>query len=68
MSEIKCFENYKRLKEMLIKGEKGNADYFSKKLGISNRTFYRLIKYLKDIEQLKIKLNTVTNCYYLDLT
>lgn len=25
MSEIKCLENYKRLKEMLTKGEKGDA-------------------------------------------
>ena len=66
MSEIKCLENYKRLKEMLTKGEKGDANYFATKLGVSDRTFYRLINYLKEIEQLNIKLNKSTRGYYIE--
>ncbi len=66
MNKIRCLENYKRLKEMFKMGDRGDANYFSEKLGISNRTFYRLVKYLKEIEQLNIKYSTQTNWYYLE--
>jgi hypothetical protein len=66
MSEIRCFEKYKRLREMLTKGVKGDANYFSEKLNISNRTFYRLIKYLKEIDQLNIQFNKNKGTYYLE--
>jgi len=63
MSKIKCIENYKELKEMLLKGEKGNAEYFSGKLNISSRSFYRLVKYLKDIEVLDITFEKSSGKY-----
>jgi hypothetical protein len=66
MSEIQCLEKYKRLREMLIRGVKGNANYFSDRLDISKRTFYRLIKYLKEIEQLNIRFDRHTDEYYLE--
>ncbi len=63
MSKIKCIENYKELKEMLLKGEKGNAEYFAGKLNISIRSFYRLVKYLKDIDGLDIKFEKRSGIY-----
>ena len=63
MSKIKCIENYKELREMLLKGEKGNAKYFSHRLNISNRTFRRLIKYLREIEKINVKYNKTTKNY-----
>lgn len=66
MNDIKCLENFKRLKEMLLKGEKGNARYFSSKLNISTRTFFRLIKYLDEIEEIKTKYNKTSDTYYIE--
>ncbi len=66
MSEIKCLENYKRLREMLLNGYKGDADFFSKRLNISKRSFFRLVKYLKEIENLSIQFNKNTETYYLE--
>ncbi len=65
MGDIKCLENYKRLKEMLANREKGNAKYFSRKLNISTRTFYRLVKYYYEIEGVQIKYNKNQDFYYL---
>lgn len=66
MNDIKCFKNYKELKEMLRNGEKGNACYFSSKLNISTRTFFRLIKYLDEIEGIKARYNKAEDVYYLE--
>ncbi len=63
MSKIKCHENYKVLREMLLNGEKGDAEYFSNKLGISSRSFYRLIKYLKDIENMEVSFDKYNGVY-----
>lgn len=65
MTEIKCIENLKRLNEMILKGAKGDATYFSAKLDISESTFYRLIRYLEVIG-LKIKYNKTKKIYYLE--
>lgn len=66
MSEINCIENLKRLNEMLSKGEKGDAAYFSKKLGISRSTFFRLLKYLEDLYGYKINYSNIRKTYYLE--
>ena len=64
MEEIKCLENYKRLREMLLAIEKGYACYFSSKLHVSTWTFYRLIAYLKEIENLDVKYDSYSCAYY----
>lgn len=66
MGDIKCLENYKRLKELLSEGEKGNAGYFSARLNISTRTFFRLIKYLHEIEGVQVFYDKNKNIYYLE--
>jgi len=66
MSEIKCLENYKRLKEMLQNGESGDAEYFSQKIGISTRSFFRLLNYLDKLNNMKPKFNKTSRRYYLD--
>lgn len=65
MSDIKCLENYFRLKKMFEKGYKGNPEYFAQKLYISRRTFYRLLKYLKETDNLEIDFDRGTQTYYL---
>ena len=67
MSKIKCIENYKELREMFLKGEKGNAEYFAAKLNISIRSFYRLVKYLKEIESIDIRFDKHTGIYFRNL-
>ncbi len=67
MGDIKCLENYKRLKEMFSNGEKGDAIHFSNRLGISTRTFFRLLKYLHEIDDIKATYNKNTNTYYVEL-
>ncbi len=64
--EIKCIETYNRLKEMLIKGEKGSACYFSAKLNISRRTFFRHKKYMESMDGLNIRYNKAIGMYYLE--
>ena len=66
MGNIKCLENYNGLRKMLFHGEKGNAGYFSTKLNISTRTFFRLIKYLYEIEGIRVIYNRNKNIYYLE--
>ncbi len=66
MNEIKCIENLKWLKEMLLKGEKGDAGYFSSKLNVSERTFYRLMNYLENMNELKIRFDKTNRTYYLE--
>ena len=66
MSEIRCLENYKKLKLMLMNGKKGDADYFSEQLQISKRSFHRLIKYINEIEPMCVKFCKLNNHYYLD--
>lgn len=66
MNEIKCIENLIRLHEMLLKGEKGDAAYFSRKLGISKSTFFRLIKYLEFIYGYKINYSKIGKTFYLE--
>lgn len=66
MNDIKCLENFKRLKEMLLNGEKGNTGYFSSKLNNSTRTFFRLIKYMDEIEGIKVRYNKTSDTYYLE--
>ena len=66
MCEIKCLENYKNLKIMLEHGEKGDADYFSKRLGISKRSFFRLLKYLQEIDNMDVNYNKCTGIYSVD--
>lgn len=65
MYDIKCLENYFRLKEMFEKGYKGNPEYFAQKLNISRRTFYRLLKHLKETDNLEIEFDRITQVYYL---
>jgi len=64
--EIKCLETYNRLKEMLINGEKGSACYFSAKLNISKRTFFRHKKHMERMEGLIIRYNKADDSYYLE--
>jgi len=66
MTGIKCLDNYRRFKEMILKGETGSACYFSSRLKISTRTFFRLIHYLNDIDGLKINYNKANDIYYLE--
>ncbi len=66
MSEIKCLENYIKLKEMFIRRERGDTEYFTAKLQVSKRTFHRLVKCLKEVERINIKFNNYSNAYYLD--
>ncbi|MFW6275165.1 MAG: hypothetical protein ACOC2M_00865 [bacterium] len=66
MNQIKCFQNLDRLNEMLLKGEKGDAAYFSAKLDISERSFYRLLNYLKNANGLNIRFNKARKTYYLE--
>jgi hypothetical protein len=66
MHEIKCLENYKHLREMFSKGEKGNARYFSEKVGISTRSFFRLISYLREIDNMEICYDKENKTYYLE--
>ena len=66
MNQIKCFQNLDRLNEMLLKGEKGDAAYFSAKLDISERSFYRLLNYLKNINGLNIRFDKARRAYYLE--
>ena len=66
MSEIKCIENYIKLKEMFNRGERGDSEYFTAKLQVSKRTFHRLIKCLKEVERINIKFDKYSNVYYLD--
>ena len=65
MNEIKCLDNYRQLREMFLNGEKGNGKYFTSRLGISIRTFQRLIKYLHIIDNIKVQYNKYSNYYYL---
>ncbi len=67
MDNIKCLENYCRLKEMFEKGYKGNPDYFAEKLNISRRTFFRLLKHVKETDGLKIDFDKSNQVYYLKL-
>lgn len=68
MSEIRCLDNYHQLREMFLKGEKGNAKYFTNRLGISVRTFQRLIGYLHKMDNLKVHYNKSSDLYYLKST
>ncbi|MFW5804307.1 MAG: hypothetical protein ACOCWG_03640 [bacterium] len=66
MNQIKCFHNLDRLNEMLLKGEKGDAVYFSEKLDISERSFYRLLNYLKNVNGLNVRFDKARSTYYLE--
>jgi hypothetical protein len=66
MPEIKCLENYNLLKELLLKGERGSACYFSAKLNISRRTFFRHKKCMERMEGLIIRYNKAGDSYYLE--
>jgi hypothetical protein len=66
MTGIKCIENMQRLKELLLKGEKGDAAYFSAKLDVDERSFYRLKNYLEFTNGLKIKFDRTKKTYYLE--
>mgnify|MGYP006294914855 CR=1 FL=1 len=66
MNQIKCFQNLDRLNEMLLKGEKGDAAYFSAKLDISERSFYRLLNYLKNVNGLNVRFDKARRTYYLE--
>jgi hypothetical protein len=57
MSEIKCLENYHQLKKMFRKGEGGDINYYINRVGINERTFYRLLKYLEIIDGIKVECN-----------
>jgi hypothetical protein len=65
MDKIRCLENYHQLREMFLKGEKGNAKYFTNRLGISTRTLQRLIRYLNKIDNLKVQYDKSIDLYYL---
>ena len=66
MNDIRCIDNMRRLKKMLYAGGKGDAIYFSEKLGVSRRSFFRLLKSLEEVNGLKINYNKVKNTYYLE--
>ncbi len=66
MNQIKCFQNLDRLTAMLVKGEKGDAAYFSAKLDISERSFYRLINHLKNVNGLNIRFDKASRTYCLE--
>jgi hypothetical protein len=65
MDNIKCIDNYSRLKELFEKGYKGNPGYFAQKLNISRRTFFRLLKHIKETDNLEIEFDRKTQAYYL---
>ena len=66
MNGIKCLDNYHQLREMFLKGEKGNLKYFTNRLGISARTFYRLISYLDKMDDIKVRYDKSMDLYYLN--
>jgi DNA-binding IclR family transcriptional regulator len=65
MDNIKCIEKYYRLIELFEKGYKGNPGYFAQKLNISRRTFFRLLKHIKETDNLEIEFDRKTQVYYL---
>ena len=65
MDNIKCIEKYYRLKELFEKGYKGNPGYFVQKLNISRRTFFRLLKHIKETDNLEIHFDRKRQVYYL---
>jgi predicted DNA-binding transcriptional regulator YafY len=67
MNEIKCLDNYLRLKEMLEKGCKGNPEFFAKRLGVSKRTVKRYIRALRKKENMNIIFDRSNRVYYLEL-
>lgn len=50
---------------MFLRGETGDIDYFTNRLGIKKRTFYRLIKYLEIIDGIKVLYNKRLQIYYI---
>ena len=66
MNEIKCIENYTRLKIMFEKGRKGNSKYFATQLGVSMRTFSRMVQMLRELDRLSIVYSRQRNEYYLE--
>jgi hypothetical protein len=50
---------------MFLRGETGDIDYFTNRLGIKKRTFYRLIKYLEIIDGIKVLYNKKLQIYYI---
>jgi hypothetical protein len=51
---------------MFEKGRKGNSKYFATKLGVSMRTFSRMVQILRELDQLRIMYNRQRNEYYLE--
>lgn len=63
MSKIKCLDNYHELREMFIRGERGNKNFFTRRLGIKPRTFYRLLNYLEKMDGMIIKYDKFSDTY-----
>ena len=66
MDELLCLNKLTRLKEMLSNGEKGNATYFSSRLNVSTRTFFRMKNHLCKIYGIRLKFNKLQDAYYLE--
>ena len=65
MSQIKCILNYIELRSLFKKGVTGDALFFTSKLKISKRTFFRLKLLLEEHEKMEIVYSRDINKYYL---
>jgi hypothetical protein len=65
MTQIKCIENFLELRHLFRKGVTGDINFFTDRLTISNRTFFRLIDLLKKHEGMDIIYSRSTNRYYI---
>lgn len=65
MSKIKVLDNYHLIREMFRKGENGDINFYTKRVGINERTFYRLLKYLEIIDGIKVEYNKRQRIYYM---
>ncbi len=64
--DIKCLDNYIKLKKNFEEGYKRDIGFFCERINVSKRTFHRLIKYMHLINGYNVKYNKQTVCYYLD--
>ena len=51
---------------MLLKGVKGDVSYFTENLNISKRTFFRMVKYLEEIEEVNVQFDKYNGTYYIE--
>lgn len=66
METIKCFENYIKLRSMFLRGIHAELEFYTNHLNISQRTFQRLINYLKQIDNIIVVYDKNSNTYKLE--